>query len=107
MTNKTTEIKKHLLEKKNITSMDAIELYGATRLSGIIYNLRRKGYHIINKEETIIDRYGNECRYVRYIYLGNNKQELKEESKKWTDFLQLKHLGKPKCVVVDLFKSKK
>lgn len=70
MTNKTNEIIKHLQEKGNITSMEAIKLYGATRLSGIIFNLRKRGYLITNKKETDIDRYGNECRYVRYVYIG-------------------------------------
>ena len=70
MTNKTTEIKKHLLEKKNITSMEAIELYGATRLSAVIFVLRNKGYDIVSMHETGIDRYGNECRYVRYVFRG-------------------------------------
>lgn len=96
MTNKTTEITRHLLEKKNITSMEAIELYGATRLSGIIYNLRRKGYQIVNKEEMTIDRYGNECRYVRYIYLDNysDKPKSEENAKKWYEYIQKKFFGR-------------
>lgn len=96
MTNKTTEITRHLLEKKNITSMEAIELYGATRLSGIIYNLRRRGYQIVNKEEMTIDRYGNECRYVRYIYLDNYSDEPKSEenAKKWYEYIQKKFFGR-------------
>ena len=81
MTNKTTEIRKHLLEKKNITSMEAIELYGETRLSAIIFNLRKKGYNIVNMNETGIDRYGNECRYVRYVFMGiSGSTEDKKES---------------------------
>lgn len=96
MTNKTTEITKHLLEKKSITSMEAIRLYGATRLSGIIYNLRKKGYRIISKEEFTTDRYGNECRFARYVYLGNDAdfQNNKESAKKWAEYIHKKFFGK-------------
>lgn len=37
---------KHLQEYGSITSWEAIEEYGATRLSAIIYNLRKKGFKI-------------------------------------------------------------
>ncbi len=72
MTNKTNEVLNHLLKKKNITSIEAIELFGATRLSAIIFKLRERGYNIVTKKEECVDRYGNVCRYGRYIYLGTN-----------------------------------
>lgn len=40
-TNKTQKVLEHLQRQGSITSLEAIELYGATRLSGIIYNLKR------------------------------------------------------------------
>lgn len=40
------EVLKHLQINRTITSMEAINLYGATRLSAIIFNLRKKGYNI-------------------------------------------------------------
>ena len=56
-------IKKH---KKGISSMEAFENFGATRLSAIIFCLREKGYDI----ETVMvdgkDRYGNRSRFARY-----------------------------------------
>lgn len=70
MTNKTTEVLKHLQKHKTITSMEAIDLFGATRLSDIIFRLRNKGYDILTKKEDWIDRYGNACQFGRYIYLG-------------------------------------
>lgn len=73
MTNKTQEVLKHLKTKKSITSMEAIDLYGATRLSAIIFNLKNNGYDIITKREECIDRYGNTCRFARYVYLGKQK----------------------------------
>ena len=44
-------IEKHLLEKGKITSWEAFEIYGITRLSHIIYVLRRK-YDIISVNTT-------------------------------------------------------
>ena len=66
--NKTKAVKLHLETIGHITSLEAIELYGATRLSGIIYNLRNKyGMNIINKTNKIKDRYGNNCYFDTYI----------------------------------------
>lgn len=44
----TGRVLKHLQENENISSMEAFELFGATRLSAIIFNLRKYGYCIIN-----------------------------------------------------------
>ncbi len=67
-TNKTKEVLKHLKKKGSITSWDAIKLYGATRLSAIIFNLRERGYVIDSLWMEDTDRYGNLSRYVKYIY---------------------------------------
>lgn len=71
--NKHQLVKDHLLEHGNITSWEAIQKYGATRLSAIIFNLRKKGYDIrtIMREET--DRYGNTCQYANYVLKGKEK----------------------------------
>ena len=37
--NKTEKVLEHLKEYGTITSLEAIDLYGATRLSAIIFNL--------------------------------------------------------------------
>ncbi|MBQ2174504.1 MAG: DNA-binding protein [Alphaproteobacteria bacterium] len=65
-TNKTQKVLEHLQKHGSITSFEAIDLYGATRLSAIIYNLR-KIYTIesINSERT--DRYGNIAKYSTYV----------------------------------------
>ncbi|MCQ2911559.1 MAG: helix-turn-helix domain-containing protein [Clostridia bacterium] len=58
----------------NITSMDAIEMFGATRLSAIIYSLRHHyGYNIITKREKTRNRYGNNVNYARYYLVKENK----------------------------------
>ena len=43
---KTLYVLKHLEEHGSITSWDAIQLYSATRLSGIIFTLKEQGYVI-------------------------------------------------------------
>ena len=73
MTNKTTEVLKYLQKNKSITSMEAIDKFGATRLSDIIFRLRGKGHNIVTNKEEQIDRYGNTCYFGRYVYLGKEK----------------------------------
>jgi len=41
-TTKHDQVKAHLKSKRQISSLEAIKLFSATRLSAIIYNLRRK-----------------------------------------------------------------
>lgn len=66
--NKTKAIMLHLREKGSITSWEAIKEYGATRLSGIIYNLRNTyNMPIESHYECFKDRYGNTCNFAKYI----------------------------------------
>lgn len=68
-TNKTTEVLNYLKENGSITSMDAFYKFGATRLSAIIFTLRRRGYDIQNKDRCTLDRYGNKCNFVEYVLM--------------------------------------
>lgn len=63
---KTSAVLEHLRRRGSITSMEAFELYGATRLSAIIFELRRKGFNISNEWLEGTDRYGSTLRFVRY-----------------------------------------
>lgn len=60
----------HLQNNGSITSMEAFENYGATRLSAIIFDLRKLGYDIETKDIATKNRYGNTCVYARYIFNG-------------------------------------
>lgn len=62
----TQAIINHLLKFGSITSMEAFEKYGATRLSAIIFCLRKRGYMIINKEHETTNRFGGKVSYVEY-----------------------------------------
>ena len=68
-TNKTKKVLEHLQKHGNITSWEAITKYGATRLSAIIFNLR-KNYVIATDIQSEIDRYGNNTRFAKYVYKG-------------------------------------
>lgn len=61
---------KHLEIFGSITSMDAIRLFGLTRLSAIVYNLRKKGYIIESKDEKSKNRWGDTVYFARYILKG-------------------------------------
>lgn len=59
----------YLKENKSITSLEAIEEFGATRLSAIIFNLRKE-HNITTQYETSKNRYGDSVSYARYILEG-------------------------------------
>lgn len=74
--NQILEIKNHLEKRGYITSMQAIELYGATRLSSIIYELRNKYNMNIETERRIsVNRYGNTVSYGFYKLKEDKKDE--------------------------------
>ena len=66
-TSKTEKVLNHLEKYKTITSLEAIELYGSTRLSAIIFNLRKRGYNIITEDLPFTDRFGTKSHYGKYI----------------------------------------
>ena len=68
-TTKSSQVKKHLIEKGKIDSWTAINLYGATRLSAIIFNLRRRGFNIDSQPISVKDRNENICNFVNYVLI--------------------------------------
>lgn len=59
------QVLNHLKTNGTITSWEAITLFRATRLSGIIYSLRKSGYPITSTMETNGDKH-----YARYTLEG-------------------------------------
>ena len=47
----------HLQEHGTITSFEAISKYGITRLSGVIFNLKKDGHNITSKLVKVKTRY--------------------------------------------------
>lgn len=60
------EVLEHLQTHNGITSMEAFSLYGITRLSAKIFELRKKGYTIFNVDRECVDRRGNKTHFVEY-----------------------------------------
>lgn len=70
MRGKTKKVLEYLQANGNITSLEAFEKFRATRLSAIIFNLRKYGYSIISKPESYTNANGETSHFVRYIYEG-------------------------------------
>lgn len=66
---KKEKVLEHLKKYNTITSLEAIDKYSATRLSAIIYSLRKTGYKIITEKIQFIDKYGNKSYYGKYILM--------------------------------------
>lgn len=64
---KLSQVLKHLQTCRSITQKEAIELYGAYRLSDIVFKLRNTGYEIATITETKKDRNGNTSNFARYV----------------------------------------
>ena len=69
---KTDKILEHLQKYGSITSLEAIEMYSATRLSSIIYSLRHNGYNIITEKIPFVDKFGTKTYYGRYFLKESN-----------------------------------
>lgn len=55
--------------KKSITSLEAINNLGDTRLSATIFTLRRKGFVILDEYKTAENRYGDKVHFKEYILM--------------------------------------
>lgn len=63
---KKEKVKRHLLEHGSITSWEAIMKYNATRLSDIIFRLRKEGYDIETVYKSRINEEGEKIPYGVY-----------------------------------------
>lgn len=61
---------RHLKEKGSITSLQSFRLFGATRLSAIIFELRKDGYNIESKRIKMRNRYGDVVHFAKYVLKG-------------------------------------
>ena len=58
----------HLQQHGSITSMEAFQLFGVTRLSAIIYELRHKeDYKVLSVFEVVTTRQGCKTAIARYV----------------------------------------
>lgn len=56
-----------------LTSKEAFDMFGITRLSSIIFTLKKYGYNIESVAVTSKNRYGNTCIYTRYYLRDKEK----------------------------------
>lgn len=67
MTTQTNAILRYLkTHKRGITSKDAIDLFGCTRLASVIFSLKKKGHNIECIRESVPTRYGRNVSVARY-----------------------------------------
>ena len=63
-------LKERMTQNRGLTSMEAIEMFGATRLSAIVFILKKRlagtGYTIISEWRDGTNRYGEHTRFVEY-----------------------------------------
>ena len=68
-------ILRHLQDYGKITSWQAIEEYGCTRISEYIRELRSENYLIVSNWQTSKNRYGDCVRFVSYeLRKGKNNE---------------------------------
>ncbi len=53
----------------SITSLQAIQDLGNTRLSGTIYTLKRKGYNFKTESVSVPNRFGGKTTVAKYYYI--------------------------------------
>ena len=63
---KSQKVENYLLEHGSITSWEAIQKFKATRLSDIIFKMRKRGYIIDSIREEYTNSDGETSRFVRY-----------------------------------------
>lgn len=69
---KKEKVKRHLLKHGSITSWEAITKYNATRLSDIIFRLRKDGYDIETIYKTNKNKEGETITYGEYKLKTND-----------------------------------
>lgn len=57
---------RHLEDFGSITTWEAIQEYGITRLSAMIHLLRKQGHNIESENVTTKNRYGNSTTFSKY-----------------------------------------
>lgn len=77
---KTDMVLNHLIEHGNITTWEAIQKYNATRLSAIVFNLKKRGHDIAVDTIQKKDKFGNNCHFAKYILQKAMKQKAKQKS---------------------------
>ena len=65
-------IMKYFEDFWSITTLDAFLDLGVCRLASRICELRKQGYEIKDKQECVLNRYGEKC-YIKRYYIEEQK----------------------------------
>ena len=60
----------YIAEHGSITQIEALNKISVMRLASRISDLRRLGYPIVSRTETVKNKYGEKCRIKRYSMEG-------------------------------------
>lgn len=66
----------HLKTFKTLTSYQAFKEYGITRLSAIIFNIRKEGFDITSQKESTINRFNRSVDFAIYTYTPPLKEQV-------------------------------
>ena len=75
----TSDILQHLKDGRRLTQKEAINEYGAYRLSSIIYSLRKQGHNIESKQLDVPTRYKKSDGTTRNANIVEYKLNRKDE----------------------------
>lgn len=62
----------YMREHGGITQMEALKKISVMRLASRISDLRRRGYHINDRFQTVTNKYGEKCQIKVYWLEGDN-----------------------------------
>lgn len=63
---KTKKILSYLKEGKQLSQLEATDMFGTTRLASIIFALKERGYNIKTHIVHSLDRFGNDVKFAKY-----------------------------------------
>lgn len=72
MKGQKVRVLQHLKSHGSLTSMEAFDKYGITRLAAVIFDLREMGHDIRTLDMEGQNRYGEATRYAKYVMRGDN-----------------------------------
>ena len=73
-TTQLNAVRHWLLTGKTITSNEARNMWGVSRLADLIFKLRREGYEITNIQRATVTKLGGKAWYVEYKLLNAPKE---------------------------------
>lgn len=56
----------YLYEGNTVTTLDAFRKLGITRISAVVYDLKKDGHNLITERVSVKNRYGEKCSVCRW-----------------------------------------